>query len=141
MHAILDDCLLILRNQYKNRIEIRKQYTKVPYKFKGNEGKLHQAFLNILANADQAIKDKGVITIHTDIRNNVFQITISDTGQGIANDIIKQIFDPFFTTKDPGKGTGLGLSIAYDIIQEHNGLIKFESTVGEGTKVVIFLPL
>jgi signal transduction histidine kinase len=141
LHAIMDDCIIMLHNLHKNRIEILKQYTKTPYKFMGNEGKLHQAFLNILTNAIQAIYDRGVITIFTDIRNDEFKIKITDNGQGITKEIIKNIFDPFFTTKDPGRGTGLGLSITYDIIQQHHGLIEFESQLGEGTKVLIILPL
>jgi signal transduction histidine kinase len=66
---------------------------------------------------------------------------ISDTGEGIRKEHLEKITDPFFTTKEPGKGTGLGLSIAYSIIQEHKGILEFESEYGKGTMAKITLPL
>jgi signal transduction histidine kinase len=117
VNEIIDDCLVILQNQYKNRIEVQKLYTEVEYIFEGNEGKLHQAFLNILANASHAIDDNGQVKIKTDIVTEQIHITISDNGHGIPQENLKKVFDPFFTTKDPGKGTGLGLSITYNIIK------------------------
>jgi len=141
LHDIIDDCLVILHNQYKNRIEVQKQYTEKLYLFKGNEGRLHQVFLNILANAEQAIVDKGKVTILTTIVKEEIHIEITDNGQGISQENLKKIFDPFFTSKEPGKGTGLGLAIAYTIIQEHSGTIEFESQIGVGTRVSIKFPL
>jgi len=70
------------------------------------------------------------------------RIEIEDNGPGIKNAIIKRIFEPFFTTKSVGLGTGLGLSVSYFIItQIHKGQILVESSLGEGTKFVIILPL
>jgi len=138
---ILDNCLLMLHNQLKSKVEVEKNYTNLPYVLICNDGKLHQAFLNIIANAGQAISKKGNISIVTQIVNEYLQITISDNGDGISDEDIKKIFDPFFTTKDPGKGTGLGLSITYKIIQEHKGTIEYESEVGVGTNVIVKLPI
>jgi signal transduction histidine kinase len=67
-------------------------------------------------------------------------VRISDTGCGIAEENLNKIFDPFFTTKDVGKGTGLGMNIAYNIINKHQGRIRAESQVGEGTTFIIELP-
>ena len=68
------------------------------------------------------------------------EITVTDNGNGIPQNIIDKIFQPFFTTKPTGQGTGLGLSLAYDIItKEHNGTIKAESKEGEGSKFIIQL--
>lgn len=141
IHYILDNCLVMLHNQYKNRIDIQKRFTEIPFNFEGSEGKLHQAFLNILVNAVQAIEGNGEIKILTKIEKEEVHIEINDTGHGISQENLKMIFDPFFTTKDPGKGTGLGLSITYNIIQEHHGSIEFDSKEGQGTKVIIRLPL
>jgi signal transduction histidine kinase len=141
VHSVIDNCLVILKNQLKNRIEINKEYTDKPCTIICNEGKLHQAILNILLNASQAIADKGTISITTLIENQQLIISITDTGCGIRPEDIPKITDPFFTTKDPGKGTGLGLSIAYNIVQEHRGTLEFESELREGTRVTITLPL
>ena len=70
----------------------------------------------------------------------VIQITITDSGTGIPQGILKRLFDPFFTTKPSGKGTGLGLSISYGIIRDHGGTIKVDSIVHKYTKIIIELP-
>lgn len=105
---------------------------------------LQQVFLNLLNNAQHAIKEKGEagkITIKTISENGKIYIRVSDTGAGIPNNIIARIFDPFFTTKDVGVGTGLGLSISYGIIREHGGDIRVMSRSGEGTTFAIELPV
>jgi two-component system NtrC family sensor kinase len=141
VHSVIDNCLVILKNQLKNRIVINKKYTDQPCTMICNEGKLHQAILNILLNASQAIEEKGTISISTLLENQQLVIAIADTGYGISEENLPRITDPFFTTKDPGKGTGLGLSIAYNVVQEHGGTLEFESKMGKGTKVIITLPV
>jgi signal transduction histidine kinase len=130
----------MLQSETKNKIEIIKEYAPNSANVFGNEGKLHQAFLNILTNACHAIENKGNITINTKERLKQLVIEISDTGCGINKGDIAKIMDPFFTTKDPGKGTGLGLSITYNIIQDHQGTIECESKINAGTKVIVKLP-
>jgi len=107
----------------------------------GREGKLHQAFLNILTNAIQSIEKEGRIIITTGFANNILSEKISDTGVGISAANMKYIFDPFFTTKDPGKGTGLGLSVTQKIIQDHGGTIICKSKIAEGSEFIINLLL
>jgi signal transduction histidine kinase len=141
LHSIIDNCLVMLQNQMKHKVEIHKHYTEKYYTFTGNEGKLHQAFLNILLNAVQAIEEKGTITIQTIITKDNIIITIKDTGSGINKEDMLKITDPFFTTKEPGKGTGLGLWITYDIVREHNGTLVFTSQPGAGTTAAITFPL
>ncbi len=141
IHSIIDNSLIMLRNQIVNNIDIKKDYTDKTYSLLANEGKLHQAMLNILSNAVQAIDDKGTINIETTISKNNIAIFISDTGCGITAENMPKILDPFFTTKEAGQGKGLGLSITYNIIKEHNGSIKIDSKVGHGTTVKITLPL
>ena len=83
-----------------------------------------------------------IVEVKTRRINDKVEITISDNGNGIPQNIIDKIFQPFFTTKPTGEGTGLGLSLAYDIItKEHNGTIKADSKEGEGTTFVIQLPV
>ncbi|MDA3893712.1 MAG: ATP-binding protein [Salinivirgaceae bacterium] len=141
LHAILDNCLVILHNQLKYKIDVEKSYTEKVFCLMGNEGKLHQVFLNVIANAEQAIEGNGKIEINTSLNDSYIKTTISDTGNGIEQENLKKITDPFFTTKEPGKGTGLGLSIALSIIQEHNGIIEYQSMVNKGTSVTISLPI
>ena len=141
MHAIIENCLIMLQSQLRNKIDIRKKFTSKPYILLGNEGKLHQAILNLIVNAEHSIDGKGTINIETEVTESLFQLTIGDTGSGIDPENIQKIFDPFFTTKPPGKGTGLGLSITYSIINEHQGTINFISQKKRGTKAIIQLPL
>jgi signal transduction histidine kinase/ligand-binding sensor domain-containing protein len=141
IHKILDNCLIILHNQTKERIEIIRRYTSENHSLIANEGKLHQAFLNILSNAVQSIETTGEIKISTRIENNSLKVVIEDSGIGIRSENISKIFTPFYTTKPPGVGTGLGLAITYNILKEHGGSIEFVSEEKKGTAVYIILPL
>ena len=141
IHSIIESCLTILQNQMKYKIEIVKNYSDKTYSILGNEGKLHQVFLNILSNSCQAIEDKGSISITTDIEKSNFAIFIRDNGTGISEENLLKVSDPFFTTKEAGKGVGLGLSIVYSIIKEHKGTIEYDSEYGHWTEVTIKLPI
>lgn len=140
LHDILENCLVMLRNKLKYKVEIVKNFHSEPISLRGNGGKLHQVFLNILANAEQAITEKGEITLTTKLEKEICTIEIGDNGCGIPEENLKKISDPFFTTKPPGEGTGLGLSITYQIIQEHQGKIEVRSTEGKGTVFRVKLP-
>jgi len=141
IHRIIDTCWLMLNSLTLDRIELVKDLTNTPFRIYGNEGKLHQAIMNVMLNAVQAIDGKGAITIKTQIVNSSIRIEIKDTGCGINQESLPKVFDPFFTTKEIGQGTGLGLSITYNIIQEHNGSIEIESLLGHGTNVKIEIPV
>lgn len=141
IHSIIDNCLVILSNQYDNQLEIVRNYSANMPQLTGNSSKLHQVFFNILSNAIQATNAVGQISICTQPTDSSALIEISDTGCGIKKELLERVTDPFFTTKEPGKGTGLGLSIAYRIIQEHSGELKIESVEQNGTTVTIKLPL
>lgn len=109
-----------------------------------DKGQLQQVFLNIISNAEAAIKEvdrPGVITVTTQRVNSHVHILFSDNGCGIKKQILPRIFDPFFTTKEIGKGTGLGLSICYSIVVKHGGKISVQSQVNEGTTFTIRLPV
>jgi two-component system sensor histidine kinase HydH len=101
---------------------------------------LHQAFLNLLLNAIQAMPESGEITITTRplAQGKGEEIILQDSGEGIDPQALKKAFNPFFTTKE--KGSGLGLPIVKSIIESHQGAIKIDSTLGEGTTVTLTLP-
>lgn len=141
IHESINAALLLLKNKYKNNIEIVTEFTKDLNQIEGNSGKLNQLFLNIINNAIDSIDEKGTIHITTSTRENNAIISIKDTGHGMDKKTMKKIFDPFFTTKEVGKGTGLGLSISYGIIKEHNGKVDIKSELNTGTEFIIQLPI
>jgi PAS domain S-box-containing protein len=109
----------------------------------GDASQLIQVFLNLVINAEQAIRevrDSGRIQIRATAVLNRVMITIQDDGAGIAPDALQKIFDPFFTTKRPGGGTGLGLSICTAILREHGGTIEAQSLPAGGSAFTVFLP-
>jgi signal transduction histidine kinase len=89
------------------------------------------------------MEDSGRLNLATgfDPVEGLFEIKITDTGQGIPEENLEKLFDPFFTTKEVGHGTGLGLAISYGIIKEHEGTISVETEVGKGTTFLIRLPM
>ena len=104
---------------------------------------LHQAFLNLLINAEHAIAQTGgtgTITVSTTSQNGRVLTTVGDTGPGIPEDVLPKIFDPFFTTKGVGEGTGLGLALTYGIVQEHGGTIHAVNRPEGGARFMIDLP-
>lgn len=141
INLIIDNCLTILNNQTRNRIELIKEIQTTNCKLIGNSGKLHQVFLNLLKNAVESIKEDGKIKITTSNTNGMLNIKIIDSGCGISKENISKIMDPFFTTKGPNEGTGLGLAICYSIISDHKGTLEFKSEPQIGTTAIINLPL
>lgn len=141
IHEIIENCLLILHNKIRNKVRVLTNFTSLSAELKGNEGKLHQAMMNIIANAEQAIHEEGTLEISTKRKKDHMEICIEDNGEGIPEENLMKISDPFFTTKAPGEGTGLGLFITFSIIEEHNGKIEVKSNLGEGSKFIITLPL
>ncbi|WP_420318045.1 two-component regulator propeller domain-containing protein [Ekhidna sp.] len=141
IYHLIENCLTMIRYRLKNGIELDKKFDPGKPIVYGNNGKLHQAFLNIITNSIQAIDKRGAIAIETEIANGTIKIAFTDTGHGIKPENLKKITEPFFSTKDPGKGTGLGLSITYAIINEHGGSLRYSSEWGKGTTATVTLPL
>ncbi len=109
----------------------------------GDANQLIQVFLNLVTNAEQAIRevrDAGRIQIRAGRIGNQLTITVQDDGVGIRPEALPRIFDPFYTTKRPGGGTGLGLSICMSIIREHGGNIEAEMLPAGGSAFTIYLP-
>ncbi|MEQ8904245.1 ATP-binding protein [Ekhidna sp.] len=140
IHEVLQNSLTLLTNRFrKKKIEIKTQYLAHKSTVKGNEGKLHQVFTNIITNAEQAIEEEGIIEITTKNIDQSVCVQVSDSGVGMSKKEVEKMTDPFYTTKDPGEGTGLGLFITQMIIDEHKGMMDVESIKGEGTTFTITL--
>lgn len=141
IHELIGSSLILLSEKYKSRVSIVKDFDDSLPLFSCYSGPLSQVFLNLIANAIDAIPAEGSITISTNKTKDSIEITIADTGTGIPKEVLDRIFEPLFTTKELGKGTGLGLSIVHDIIEKHGGVIEVETTEGEGTAFHITLPI
>jgi len=159
LHAGIDSTLTILENRLKAKperpeIKIIRDYGSLPL-VECYAGQLNQVFMNVLANAIDALEERDAGRSYTAIREQPSRIAIrtramgdraiisfADNGPGLAPEIRERIFDPFFTTKPTGKGTGLGLSISYQIVTEkHGGRLCCQSEPGQGCEFIIEIPL
>jgi two-component system NtrC family sensor kinase len=142
INEVVEEALSLLANQIAlQEITLGKRYGQLPH-IMADPMQLRQVFLNIIMNSCEAMHDGGMLTITTALSNKrkkTVSVEIADNGVGINEKDIRKIFDPFFTSKE--KGTGLGLSVVYGIINSHHGSIEVNSKEGEGTTVIITLPL
>lgn len=144
INELLNTALSLVENQAVfHNITVTKDLTPSLPAVMADGQQIQQVFINIFLNAAEAMKGKGNLSIHTKTADdeNFVQVEITDTGCGIAEELIERLFEPFFTTKEVGRGTGLGLSISYGIIQGHGGTINVKSKVGKGTTFIIRFPL
>ncbi|MBW4489909.1 MAG: PAS domain S-box protein [Trichocoleus desertorum ATA4-8-CV12] len=165
IHQGLDNTLVILQNQLRPRpgylgIEVIKEYGELP-SINCYAGQLNQVFMNLLANAIDALENRRETELLNDrltldsptplptiwistaiIAPDQVMIRIVDNGPGMTESTQKRLFDPFFTTKAVGKGTGLGLSISYQIVVEkHQGQLRCVSTLGDGAEFIVQIPI
>ena len=153
IHEGIDGTLLILRHRLKAvgtrpAIEVCKSYGQIP-EITCCPGQINQVFMNILANAIDAMDEghtstegKREISIETKQEGQNVVVSITDTAGGIPEQIIDHIFENQFTTKAAGKGTGLGLSIVHEIVTQHHlGQIRCTSEIGQGSTFVVTLPI
>jgi signal transduction histidine kinase len=139
LHEGLDTTLRLLEPRCRDRIAVHRDYGDLPL-VECDPGQMNQVFMNVLANACDAVGERGNIWVSTRCDGDLAEIRIRDDGPGIAPEVREQIFDPFFTTKDVGRGTGLGLAISHQVVTAHGGRIEVETTVGAGATVVIGIP-
>ena len=154
---LVKEGLKFLRGAIPSTIELRQSIEPNLDKILGDATKIHQVLMNLCINASHAIKDaKGTIAVELSqmglgpdfteknpplVPGKYVRLRVSDTGSGIAPEIMEKIFDPYFTTKEAGKGTGLGLSVVRDIVRSHHGTITLNSEVGKGSTFDVFFPV
>jgi len=155
LNDVVYETIKLLEQVFKKNINLSVELDNRLPLIQGDVNQMEQVIMNFLVNARDAMPNGGRIVIKTQARTVVkgmpdvppyvppgeyVQISVSDTGTGISEDIKNKIFEPFFTTKEPGKGTGLGLSMVYGAINDHQGYLSVESTLGVGSVFTVFLP-
>ncbi len=141
LQEVLETSVQLARGQMRGRAEVVRDYEELP-KVLGNTVQLAQVFVNLLANAAQALPLKGgqVKLMTRVLGGDRVSVEVCDNGCGIPAEQLSRIFEPFFTTKPVGEGTGLGLAISHGIVQALGGEITVVSTVGVGTTFRVVLP-
>ncbi|MFL5242453.1 MAG: sensor histidine kinase [Gemmataceae bacterium] len=145
--AVVEEVLVLAEKDLsKHRVQVAKKYTGRP-EAPVVAAQIEQVLLNLIINARQAMPRGGRLTIEAlaNVRTNMAEIRVNDSGIGIPPERLRLIFEPFYTTKEPDEnghgGTGLGLSVCRQIIDQHQGRIRVESLVGKGSTFTIKLPM
>lgn len=136
----IETVLTLYHYQIKHGVEVVRKYGNDLPSVLCYPDELNQVWTNLLHNALQAMGNKGVLTIDIKQQESSLCVSITDSGEGIAPEIMPRIFEPFFTTKPPGEGSGLGLDIVQKIIEKHQGKLQVESVPGK-TVFTVYLPL
>ncbi len=155
LNKVVKDALELMPESEGRTIDLHTELKARPDTTFGNLSQVHQAVLNLIVNAVEAMKDGGTLGIatgnlkvdvafrsrHPEAKHGRYIfIEVSDTGEGIPQKLLDNIFEPFFTTKEFGAGTGLGLSLVYKIARRHKGFVDVESEHGEGSKFTLYFP-
>jgi signal transduction histidine kinase len=145
LHRGLESTLVLLAHRFGDRITIHRNYGDLPL-VDCDLDQLNQVFMNLLANAADAIgSGHGNVFVSTrrleGLAEAAVAITVHDDGPGMTPEVRRRVFEPFFTTKEVGRGTGLGLSVSYGIVERHGGTITVESSPGNGASFTVNLPI
>ncbi len=155
LNVVVQETLRLFEASIPKTINVREKLAHELVVFKGDEGQVQQAVLNLCINARDAMLDGGTVNVVTGpmkmtaleaariplAREGEYAtVSVMDDGVGISDEVMSRVFEPFFTTKEPGKGTGLGLSVVYGVARGHSGFITLESAVNVGTKVTMYFP-
>jgi CheY-like chemotaxis protein len=155
LNEVIANLTKMLNRVLRENIDLQCQYAALLPYVQADTGMIEQVILNLVVNARDAMPQGGQLRVATEqvtlveaharvnpkARAGEFVcVMVSDTGTGIAPEVLPRIFEPFFTTKELGKGTGLGLATVYGIVKQHEGWIEVSSQVGVGSTFTVFLP-
>jgi len=155
LDRMVTEALNLMRASLPSSVEIRTRFDPETPVVLSDETQLHQILVNLATNSLHAMPNGGTLTItvepfritpdyaaaHPGIEpGRAARISVSDTGTGMAPDVLERALEPFFTTKPPGQGTGLGLSVIHGIVRSHRGALELASVEGRGTTITIVLP-
>jgi len=140
INGVVERVLALMGHQLSlGNVEVKTELAERELPVLGSAGQLEQVLVNLALNAQEAMPEGGELMVRTALRDNVVQLQVTDTGQGISEEEMSRLFRPFYSGRG-GKGLGLGLWISHNIIEGHGGRIEVESRVGEGTTFTISLP-
>ncbi|MGZ5080753.1 MAG: ATP-binding protein [Usitatibacter sp.] len=152
---VVEEVVDLIRGSSPDSIKVQCEVVPGDFAVMGDPTRLHQLFMNLCANAVQAMGEGGLLEVrlaaqHLDAPLKVrtgevpagdyVAVTVKDSGHGIAPEVIDRIFEPFFTTKPAGRGTGLGLALVHSVVVEHQGFIDVASELGRGTTFTVWIP-
>jgi glycerol kinase/signal transduction histidine kinase/CheY-like chemotaxis protein len=156
IHRVINEVISILGHSIDKKIRIVHVLNAQSHIVEADPSQIHNALLNLAINSRDAMHEGGFITFRTDnvevekhicevcseeiASGNYIEVSISDTGTGMSDEVKNRLFEPFFTTKELGKGTGMGLAAVFGTVKEHKGSIKVTSRQGDGTTFRIYLP-
>lgn len=155
INAVITEFYQIFRRTIRENIDIRINLSSGGYSIRADKNQIEQIILNLAINAQDAIDDKGVITIETApmvldeeyarchpgvTPGNYVMLAVTDSGSGISQETLEHIFEPFFTTKAVGKGSGLGLATVYGLVKQHGGHLWVYSEIGKGSVFKVYFP-
>ena len=154
-NPVIEEAAELARRNLKGCVTLNLEPAATPVRVRMDGTRAQQALLNLCVNAQDAMPNGGQLTLHNSLTTltpkqavkarrpegtRFVRCSVTDTGSGIAPEVLERIFEPFFTTKEKGKGTGLGLSIVQSVISQAGGFQEVESQVGQGTTFHLFLP-
>jgi two-component system, chemotaxis family, CheB/CheR fusion protein len=156
VHRLIDEVVEMLGRSVPKNIRIERDLRAGDPMVQGDVSLLQNVLLNLALNARDAMPDGGELRYATELveldaeraarlggglpGGRYLRLTVSDTGQGMSQEVQRHLFEPFFSTKGPGQGTGLGLASVYGTVTQHRGGIEVESAVGRGSHFRLFLP-
>lgn len=134
------ELLPTLRRLLPDDITVQEAHQTAPVLVRVDRSQLEQVITNLVTNARDAMPNGGAVTLRWHTEGGQQRLLVHDEGTGMPPDVLARVFDPFYTTKSPGRGTGLGLAMVDAMVRRAGGAVAIDSTVGQGTRVVVTLP-
>ncbi|MGI0133178.1 MAG: two-component system sensor histidine kinase NtrB [Thermoplasmata archaeon] len=139
--SVAEEALTFLRGKQSPDVDVVREASRTPLIVHVDHSQILQVFVNLIQNGYDAMGGRGTLFLRSSASRGWAEVSISDTGPGLAPEIVPHLFEPFFTTKGDHGGTGLGLSICHGIVARHGGELTVQSRVGEGATFTVRLPL
>ena len=141
LNELVRNEMLLLQRTTLQRVEVRTELANELPAVLGEASAIASALMNLCVNAVTAMPDGGTLTLQTqELPNDLVELLVIDTGEGMQAEVLSKAMEPFFTTKPVGKGTGLGLTIAFAVLKSHGGTLQISSLPGQGTRVAMRFP-